>query len=66
MTLVLENDGIGFDVETRLNKSGLGLLDITERVKYFNGTITISSSKETGTETIIDLPINREHTHESI
>ncbi|MBI5728001.1 MAG: sensor histidine kinase [Ignavibacteriales bacterium] len=61
VTLVVENDGIGFNVDTKLIKGGLGLLDISERVACFNGTVTISSSEETGTETIIELPIGQIH-----
>lgn len=59
VTLVVENDGIGFNVDTKLIKGGLGLLDISERVACFNGTVTISSSEGTGTETIIELPIGQ-------
>ncbi|MBI2419909.1 MAG: sensor histidine kinase [Ignavibacteriales bacterium] len=61
VTLVVENDGIGFNVDTKLIKGGLGLLDISERVACFNGTVTISSSEGTGTETIIELPIGLIH-----
>ena len=66
LTLLVENDGVGFDVENTINKSGLGLLDISERVAYFNGKVTISSEKEKGTETIIDLPIKGEVLNEAL
>ena len=53
-------------MENTINKSGLGLLDISERVAYFNGKVTISSEKEKGTETIIDLPIKGEVLNEAL
>jgi signal transduction histidine kinase len=59
--LIVENDGQGFDVESKMKKSGLGLLDITERVAYFNGVMTISSGIDTGTETIIEIPLDKEY-----
>ncbi len=56
--LTVEDDGIGFEVDSQKQAGNLGLLNITERVTYFNGTCTITSTPEKGTEFIITLPIN--------
>lgn len=57
ITLILGNNGTGFNINQKLKKGSLGLLDIRERVSAFNGTLTITSSPGTGTETIIEMPI---------
>jgi len=57
ITLTIEDDGIGFDPEN-LNEQnkGIGLLSIKERVYSFNGTLTMNSRINEGTELIIEIP----------
>jgi PAS domain S-box-containing protein len=60
VTFVIEDDGVGFDLKTIENnekRSGIGLMSIRERVGSFNGTFTINTQKQRGTELIIEIPI---------
>jgi len=53
-----EDDGKGFDVETaELNKKGMGLGSINNRVKAMSGTLEIDSSPKRGTAITIELPV---------
>ncbi|NJX15870.1 tetratricopeptide repeat-containing sensor histidine kinase [Tamlana crocina] len=53
--LSIIDDGDGFDVNKA--KSGIGLKNINSRIKEINGTINITSEKNTGTTVIIEAPI---------
>lgn len=56
--LVVEDDGVGFDVNNLLNKGGIGLREIEYRVKTMSGELTIDSGRGAGTNTTIDIPLN--------
>jgi PAS domain S-box-containing protein len=59
VTFVIEDDGEGFDLKTiedNQKRSGIGLMSIRERVESFNGTFTINTQKQRGTELIIEIP----------
>jgi PAS domain S-box-containing protein len=47
--LIVEDDGVGFDLEARQGKPGLGLVSIRERLHLVGGNISIRSSPSTGT-----------------
>jgi len=59
VVLLIDDDGIGFD-SSKINLengfSGIGLISMKERVATFNGTFSITSEKEKGTEILIELP----------
>jgi signal transduction histidine kinase len=55
LNVSVADDGVGFDAGGRAE--GLGLLGIQERVRELHGTCTIRSSRETGTEVTIELPL---------
>lgn len=59
LTLRFNDNGIGFDYKGIMagDKRGLGLSNIENRVDYLGGKIEVISSKETGTETIIVVPV---------
>jgi PAS domain S-box-containing protein len=59
VVLVVDDDGVGFDTQLssfKEGKSGIGLLSIRERVASFNGTFTIDSKINNGTELIVEIP----------
>ncbi len=56
--VIVEDDGVGFDVNNLLEKSGLGLREIEVRVKSMNGDFTIDSGRGVGTTINIDIPLN--------
>lgn len=60
LRLSVTDDGKGFDVEMiQGNKQGLGLVGMQERVSYVNGTLTIDSQKEKGTEIVVWVPLEQ-------
>lgn len=57
VVLVVEDDGIGFDVEQAGCKDGgLGLASIKERTATFGGSFLINSIIHGGTELIVEIP----------
>ena len=62
IVLVIEDDGRGFDPEFKgkdTNNAGIGLISMKERVIAFDGTFTINSSPDFGTEIIIEIPCRK-------
>jgi|GEM_PF-1638294 len=57
--LVLEvvDDGAGFDLEQVQNQGGQGLESLRERVKKINGRLSISSSRQRGTEVKVEVKL---------
>ncbi len=57
--LVYTDDGKGFDVEKVLNEktSGMGYSNMLTRIKSLKGKLNINSSKEKGTEVVIEVNI---------
>jgi signal transduction histidine kinase len=62
LTLSIQDDGQGFDVD--LSK-GLGLLGIEERVSRLGGTCKVHSRRASGTILAIELPFNSGGGHRS-
>lgn len=58
--VIVEDDGVGFDVNNLIEKSGLGLREIEVRVKSMNGQFTIDSGRGVGTTITIDIPLKEE------
>ncbi|RYY72166.1 MAG: PAS domain S-box protein [Chitinophagaceae bacterium] len=54
LNLVVEDNGKGFDTSAKRN--GIGILNMQNRVKSFNGKITIDSAEGAGTRTSIAIP----------
>lgn len=61
IVLVIDDDGIGFDIKPIEEKStkGIGLVSMQERVNAFGGTLNIDSKLGTGTEIIIEIPCRK-------
>ena len=55
IALDIVDDGIGFE---KNNQHGFGLNSMRERIKIFNGTLTIETSKNKGTAIAISLPLD--------
>ena len=54
--LRIQDDGVGFDLESAEDNGGLGLTSMRERIELLNGSIDISS--ESGEGTTINITIN--------
>lgn len=56
LVLIVEDDGVGFDVLKQ--HAGFGLQNINSRVLVFEGTVETDSSPGKGTVTTIEIPLN--------
>jgi len=61
-TLVIHDNGVGFNPEDKLKNGGSGLLNLTSRAKLIQAMFFIQSSPDDGTRICIELPINAEPT----
>jgi len=57
LNIVVEDNGMGFDVAGGIAKSGMGLKNIESRVRQLNGQVYFDSKSGRGTTVIIDLPV---------
>ena len=57
LSLLVEDDGKGFDMNQAKNKEGIGLGNITARVKKLQGHWNIDSAPDKGTTAIVDIPV---------
>ena len=55
--LTIADDGMGFEIETRKRGSGLGLVSITERARLSEGTVSIVTALNEGTQVRVRIPI---------
>ena len=57
-TLVITDDGVGFDVSEKVNSGGFGLLNLRNRAKLISAKLSIESSPLSGTIVMIEMPNN--------
>jgi signal transduction histidine kinase len=58
LTLLVEDNGVGFNVEKTLGEfSGIGLKNIQSRVAFLNGEVFFDSTPGKGTTVTIEIPI---------
>ncbi len=55
---IIEDDGIGFDPQTRLGEHHLGLLGMRERAELLGGKLVIESARGAGTSLLIEIPLS--------
>jgi two-component system, NarL family, sensor histidine kinase DevS len=56
-TLVIEDDGRGFDVGAARKEDGLGLVGMRERVALHDGRLTLESTPAGGTTLVVEVPL---------
>ena len=54
---IVEDDGVGFDVNMNQGERHLGLLGMRERAELLNGTLTVESTTGRGTSVFIEIPL---------
>ena len=59
--LIISDQGVGFDVQEAMQRSGLGLVSMRERVRLLNGTIAIESKPLHGTTIRVRVPLPSEN-----
>ena len=57
LNIVVEDNGVGFDVAAARQKDGIGLKNLETRINKLSGSIFIDSGRGRGTTTIIDIPV---------
>jgi len=57
--LQVSDGGTGFDVASKKNGKGLGLVSMAERIRQANGTISIDSEPNMGTRIRARVPLAR-------
>lgn len=66
VTLILEDDGRGFDAASQLSGAGqrqpLGIFGMRERATLLGGTLTIESAPGAGTTVFVEIPLPMERT----
>ncbi len=58
IVVLVEDDGIGFNLEEALQKKGLGLKSIYSRVDYLKGAIDFNTKPGEGSSVTINIPFN--------
>jgi signal transduction histidine kinase len=56
-TLVIKDNGVGFNPEDKMKSGGSGLINLTSRAKLIQAMFSIQSSAGNGTRICIELPI---------
>ncbi len=59
LNLIIEDDGVGFDVEKAFDTGGLGLRSVKSRIDYINGSLDIDSTPGEGTSISIQLDLGK-------
>ena len=57
INVMVEDNGLGFDLEKLKDHTGIGLKNLATRVEKLNGTLQIDTRLGKGTSIIIDIPI---------
>lgn len=57
LTVLVEDDGNGFNYKEQLENGGLGLKSITSRVQFLDGTIDWDSAIGRGTTVMVKIPV---------
>ncbi len=63
LLLIIEDDGIGFELEAAWQNGRLGLLGLRERAEMLGGNLTVESSVGTGTTIVVEAPDVYSHPH---
>lgn len=57
LSIIVEDNGQGFNPKSIHEKDGMGLANIERRVEHLEGSIEVDSTKGKGTTVLIDIPI---------
>lgn len=57
VTLIVKDNGNGFSTECPTNTAGVGLKNLTRRIKAMGGTLRVESAPNKGTEAILQIPL---------
>jgi signal transduction histidine kinase len=63
LSITVEDDGAGFDIDQLRQKTGMGLFNVQNRTRYLKGTIEMHSGKGIGTTINVNLKVSE---HEEV
>jgi PAS domain S-box-containing protein len=56
IVIIIEDDGVGFDMQSARNADQLGLLGMQERAEMLGGALLIDSTPKMGTTLVVEIP----------
>lgn len=59
LTVMIEDNGIGFDTAKINEFGGIGLKNIISRIEFLNGTVHFDSTPGKGTSVVVEIPLNK-------
>ncbi|MCE3281109.1 MAG: tetratricopeptide repeat protein [Bacteroidetes bacterium] len=57
LTIIIEDNGVGFDTKKLNESGGIGLKNITSRIEFLQGRVDFDSNVGKGTTVIIEVPV---------
>lgn len=57
LSIIVEDNGVGFNVRNINKKEGMGLSSIETRVEHLEGTMEVDTTLQKGTNILIDIPL---------
>jgi signal transduction histidine kinase len=60
INLIVSDSGVGFNWQDAMNRRGLGLISMRERLRLVNGELSIRSIPGSGTTVVARVPHRRE------
>ncbi len=57
LSIIVEDNGIGFPANKMVEKNGMGLSSVETRVEHLEGTLEVDSQPLKGTSILIDIPL---------
>lgn len=54
-SIMVEDDGVGFDLDDPMNREGMGMVTMRARAKEVEGTISVDSQPDHGTTTTLEM-----------
>jgi signal transduction histidine kinase len=59
ISLIVSDSGVGFEWQDAMNRQGLGLISMRERLRLVNGELSIQSVPGRGTTVLAHVPIGQ-------
>lgn len=63
LVLKYKDNGCGFTIDAQTATHGMGLSNITSRIKSLNGTLSLSSSKGEGMQAVVQIRVKADEAH---
>lgn len=57
LSIIVEDNGKGFDIRKMNSKEGMGLSSIEKRIEHLEGTLEVDSTPNKGTSILIEIPV---------